>query len=84
MKLGDLKDFELPDLGDADKLADTHGMDDHRLLDSMNNPDGIGGSIILGDGEVLNGNHRIAEALRRMGKPEHPLFTPDREILVVP
>ncbi|MFJ9843005.1 polymorphic toxin-type HINT domain-containing protein [Kitasatospora sp. NPDC101155] len=84
MRLGDLKDMKTPDLGDADKLANTRGMDDERLLASINNPDELGGSVILGDGEVINGNHRIAEAVRRMESPGHDLFHPDTEILAVP
>ncbi|MBZ2406783.1 hypothetical protein HX747_29955 [Streptomyces sp. L06] len=84
MKLGDLKGIELPDLGDPEKLRSMRGMDDQRLLESINDPDEFGGSVVLGDGAVVNGNHRIAEALRRMGDPKHPLFTPDREILAIP
>ncbi|MFJ6252688.1 MULTISPECIES: polymorphic toxin-type HINT domain-containing protein [unclassified Streptomyces] len=82
MRLGNLEGIGLPDLGDPKKLASVGGMDDQRLLDSINDPDELGGSIVLGDGEVIQGNHRIAEALRRMGNSK--LFTPDREILVVP
>ncbi|MFI1027422.1 polymorphic toxin-type HINT domain-containing protein [Streptomyces sp. NPDC020951] len=84
MKLGDLRDIELPDYGDATKVRDVGGMDDSRLLEAINDPDELGGSVVLGDGEVINGNHRLGEALRRMDNPNYPGITPDTEVLVVP
>ncbi|MFC4503264.1 MULTISPECIES: polymorphic toxin-type HINT domain-containing protein [Streptomyces] len=84
MKLGDLRDIELPDYGDATKVRDVGGMSDDRLLEAINDPDELGGSVILGDGEVINGNHRLGEALRRMDNPHYPGITPDTEILAVP
>ncbi|MDW6062391.1 hypothetical protein SAZ11_35670 [Streptomyces sp. FXJ1.4098] len=86
MRLGDLEDLRLPDRGDPpEKLAAVRGMDDERLLESINNPDELGGSVVLNnDGGVLNGNHRIGEALDRMHDPYSPGITPDTEVWVVP
>ncbi|WP_346178113.1 RHS repeat-associated core domain-containing protein, partial [Streptomyces cuspidosporus] len=84
MRLGDLEDVRLPDRGDPEKLAAIRGMDDERLLESINNPDELGGSVVLDNGEVVNGNHRIGEALDRMHDPYSPGITPDTEVWVVP
>lgn len=84
MKLGDLKNYALNDRGDPKKLADAVGMDDDRLLEAINDPDELGSSIVLGDGEIQQGNHRIGEALDRMNNPNNRNFTPETKIWVVP
>ncbi|OMI33775.1 DUF6531 domain-containing protein, partial [Streptomyces sparsogenes] len=84
MRLEDLQDVVLHDRTEPEKLAAMRGMDDERLLESINNPDELGGSIVMGNGELVNGNHRIGEALDRMHDPYSPGITPDTEVWVVP
>lgn len=69
IKLRDLDGVELPDYGDPMKVSQIRGMSDQQLIDSINNPDGLGGSVVLDGRTVVNGNHRIGEALRRMNDP---------------
>ncbi|MGY0061333.1 putative T7SS-secreted protein [Streptomyces sp. LZ34] len=84
MRLGDLEDLRLPDRGDPEKLSAIRGMDDERLLESINNPDEVGGVVVIRDGALDNGNHRIGEALDRIHDPYSPGITPDTEVWVVP
>jgi hypothetical protein len=81
--LGELKNIGLPDYGDKYKVSSVEGMDDDRLLKAINDPDELGSVIVISNGEVVQGNHRIAEALKRMGKPYHPKIKPDTMILVI-
>jgi hypothetical protein len=83
IRLGEIADYDLPDHGDKAKIANAEGMHDARLIEAINDPDELGGSIVLGDREVLQGNHRIHEALKRMRNPAIELITPETEILVV-
>ncbi|MER7794968.1 putative T7SS-secreted protein [Streptomyces sp. NPDC097640] len=83
VRLEDLKGYKLRDHGDEQKMKDANGMHDERLLEALNNPDTIGAVVTLVDGEVVQGNHRIFEALKRMENPRHPIFHPDTEILVI-
>ncbi|MDG4817949.1 hypothetical protein O7628_20890 [Micromonospora sp. WMMD956] len=65
------------------KVSQVRGMSDRQLIDSINNPDELGGSMVLDGRTVVNGNHRIGEALRRMNDPFFKEITPDTEFLVV-
>ncbi|UED84711.1 DUF6531 domain-containing protein [Streptomyces profundus] len=83
-RLGDLEGIELPDIGtDPMKEGIMRSMGDEQLLEAINDPDGIGHVVTLGEDSVSQGNHRINEALSRMNNPRHPGITPDTEILVL-
>lgn len=83
VKLSDLRGVQLPDYGDAAKVSQVRGMSDEQLINSINNPDELGGVVVLDGRTVINGNHRIAEALRRMNDPFFKGITPDTEVLVL-
>ncbi|MER6411113.1 polymorphic toxin-type HINT domain-containing protein [Streptomyces humidus] len=83
VKLGDLEGVELPDLGDAQKAGYLRSMSDDHLLEAINNPDDIGGSVVIDGGAVVNGNHRLAEAFSRINDPHSPGITRDTEVLVI-
>ncbi|MFD5315632.1 hypothetical protein [Streptomyces sp. NPDC127098] len=59
------------------------GLDDGQLLEAINDPDDIGSVVTIHNDSVMQGNHRISEALSRMNDPNHPGITPDTEILVL-
>ncbi|RKN12515.1 DUF6531 domain-containing protein [Streptomyces radicis] len=83
MRLGDLEGIELPDAGDPLKSGVLRSMDDARLLEAINDPDEVGSVVTIHNDAVMQGNHRISEALDRMNDPGNPNFTPDTEILVL-
>ncbi|WP_243274575.1 putative T7SS-secreted protein [Streptomyces albus subsp. chlorinus] len=83
MRLGDLDGIGTPDVGDPLKLGVMRSMDDETLLRAINDPDGIGHVVTIGDGEVIQGNHRIAEALERMRDPGNPNITPDTIVRIL-
>ncbi|WP_228450317.1 hypothetical protein, partial [Streptomyces alkaliterrae] len=87
VRLGDLDGVRLPDYGDVLKTGMLQGLDDDTLLRAINDPDELGAVVTIvddGDGPaVAQGNHRIAEALRRMRDASHPGITPSTEILVL-
>ncbi|WP_329364716.1 polymorphic toxin-type HINT domain-containing protein [Streptomyces sp. NBC_00669] len=80
VRLGDLVGVKTPDYGDKEKVSEMEGMDDERLIDAINNPDRMGGSVVIKDGEVQQGNHRMHEALERVRKGE---IDPDTMVMVV-
>ncbi len=75
--LGDLKGIGLPDFGDKLKTGMLNSLDDANLIESINNPDELGSVVTIGEGEVIQGNHRIAEALKRMNNENHSDITPE-------
>jgi RHS repeat-associated protein len=83
MRLGDLEGIHTPDLGDPLKMGLTRSMDDETLLRAINDPDGVGHVVTIGDGEVIQGNHRIAEALSRMNDSNHPGITPETIVKIL-
>jgi len=56
-------------------------MDDPRLLEAINDPDELGASVVISDGSVTQGNHRIAEALSRLADPNNSAFVDGTQIL---
>lgn len=82
-RLGDLRDIQTPDYGDPTKASTAKGMGNRRLLESINSPDELGGTVVLDDGVVVNGNHRLREALNRMLDPDNTFITEDTMVNVV-
>ncbi|MBH5336704.1 RHS repeat protein [Streptomyces pactum] len=83
VRLEEMEAYTLPDYGDAGKIRDMSGMSDDRLLDAINNPDDLGAYIIVSNGEISQGNHRIHEALERMRSDRHPTIKTDTEIWII-
>ncbi|WP_249374703.1 putative T7SS-secreted protein [Streptomyces sp. I05A-00742] len=83
VRLEDLEGVGLPDLGDAEKMRMLHSKTDEQLLEAINDPDELGSIITVSDGQVIQGNHRISEALSRMDNPRTPGITRETVILML-
>jgi hypothetical protein len=65
------------------KAGRARSFTDTQLLASINEPsDGGAASVLIDNGRVVQGNHRVNEALSRMNDPFFEGVTPDSEILV--
>jgi hypothetical protein len=83
-RLGDLEGITTPDYGDPIKVAGASSMDDDILLQSINNPSGLGSTVTIDEeGAVIQGNHRMREILNRMANPGKPGITPDTIVKVI-
>ncbi len=82
-RLGDLNEIDTPDLGDPLKTGMLRSLDDETLLRAINDPDGIGHVVTVHDNAVVQGNHRIAEALSRMRDPANPNITPETIVQIL-
>ena len=69
---------------EASKSSALRQLSDQQLINAVFNPADGGYIMVNKSGNtVFNGNHRIAELLRRSGDPNHPMITDDLPIYVM-
>ena len=67
------------------KIERIKNLDGPELLRSIDDPDGIGGSVSINDEErsVENGNHRIGWAVKRLDDSNYPEITRATQVLAL-
>jgi RHS repeat-associated protein len=83
INLGDLRGIKTPDAGEPFKSGAIRSLDDNKLIEAINDPDELGSVVTIGEGEVIQGNHRIAEALRRMEDENNTSITPETIVRIL-